>query len=67
MPVGAEKVQMQDCYKKNKVIYKEEDDEMCSEEHNCDNEDSMERLGENIRMKKEHFERDETNYQNLKE
>jgi len=40
---------------------------MCSEEHNCDNEDSMERLEENIRMKKEHFERDETNYQNLKE
>jgi hypothetical protein len=42
---------------------------MCSEEHNYDNEDSMEHLEENIRMKKEHFgsERDETNYQNLKE
>ena len=71
VPVGAEKVQMQDCYKKNKVIYKviykEEDDEMCSEGHNCDNEDSMEHLEENICLKKEHFERDERNYQNLKE
>jgi hypothetical protein len=67
VPVGAEKVQMQDCYKKNKVIYKEKDDEMCLEGHNCDNEDSMEHLEENIRMKKEHFERDERNYQNLKE
>jgi hypothetical protein len=40
---------------------------MCSEEHNCDIEDSMEHLEENICMKKEHFERDERNYQNLKE
>ena len=40
---------------------------MCSEEHNCDNEDLMEHSEENIRMTKEHYEWDGTNYQNLKE
>lgn len=67
VPAVAEKVRMQDYYKKKMGIYKYEVDEKCSEEHKCDNGDLKEHLEANIRKKKEHFELDETNYLSLKQ